>query len=321
MASTRFDHDRGGDRAQTLTLEADARRRARSAARPAPARAVPPARVAEVRPLTDDAIEVTFAVPESSPTSSRTCRASTSRCATASSTARAAPVVLDLPAAACAAASRSRSSATWAGASRPGRTPSSPRATRIDVMSPQGTFTSEGSPRSTASTWSASPPARASRRSWRSRTPCSRAPRRALHARVHEPLDARRDVPRGARRPQGPLPARLALHHVLSREQRTAPLLSGRIDAEKLRRMLDRSSRRRPSTSGSCAARSSWCSCARDTLEPRGVPVEHVRYELFTTEADRAEPRTAVRSSSSAARRRSRSSSRSTDCRRPSRAR
>ncbi len=29
-------------------------------------------------------------------------------------------------------------------------------------------------------------------------------------------------------------PARLALHHVLSREQRAAPLLSGRIDAAKL---------------------------------------------------------------------------------------
>ncbi|MEO5902075.1 MAG: Ig-like domain-containing protein, partial [Ilumatobacteraceae bacterium] len=34
-------------------------------------------------------------------------------------------------------------------------------------------------------------------------------------------------------------PARLALHHVLSREQRAAPLLSGRIDAEKLSTMLD----------------------------------------------------------------------------------
>jgi ring-1,2-phenylacetyl-CoA epoxidase subunit PaaE len=35
-------------------------------------------------------------------------------------------------------------------------------------------------------------------------------------------------------------PARLALHHVLSREQRAAPLLSGRIDAEKLDAILDR---------------------------------------------------------------------------------
>ena len=34
-------------------------------------------------------------------------------------------------------------------------------------------------------------------------------------------------------------PTRLALHHVLSREQRSAPLLSGRIDEERLRRILD----------------------------------------------------------------------------------
>ncbi|MBW8872691.1 MAG: phenylacetate-CoA oxygenase/reductase subunit PaaK, partial [Leifsonia sp.] len=34
-------------------------------------------------------------------------------------------------------------------------------------------------------------------------------------------------------------PSRLALHHVLSREQRSAPLLSGRIDEERLHRMLD----------------------------------------------------------------------------------
>ena len=40
-------------------------------------------------------------------------------------------------------------------------------------------------------------------------------------------------------------PARLALHHVLSREQRAAPLLSGRIDA--------RSSMR--SSTGSCRPR------------------------------------------------------------------
>ena len=34
-------------------------------------------------------------------------------------------------------------------------------------------------------------------------------------------------------------PTRLTLHHVLSREQRTAPVLSGRIDEEKLRTILD----------------------------------------------------------------------------------
>src|SRR5690606_36886675 len=33
-------------------------------------------------------------------------------------------------------------------------------------------------------------------------------------------------------------PTRFALHHVLSREQRAAPLLSGRIDEERLHRIL-----------------------------------------------------------------------------------
>ena len=86
-------------------------------------------------------------------------------------------------------------------------------------------------------------------------------------------------------------PSRLALHHVLSREQRTAPLLSGRIDGEKLDRMLDVLIR--PETVDE------WFLCgpfelvqlARDTLEARGVPTKHVRYELFTTDADRVEPR------------------------------
>lgn len=86
-------------------------------------------------------------------------------------------------------------------------------------------------------------------------------------------------------------PARLALHHVLSREQRTAPLLSGRIDAEKLGTMLDVLIR--PETVDE------WFLCgpfelvqlARDTLEGVGVDAKHVRYELFTTDADRVEPR------------------------------
>ncbi|MGW4929587.1 1,2-phenylacetyl-CoA epoxidase subunit PaaE [Agromyces sp. NPDC004153] len=86
-------------------------------------------------------------------------------------------------------------------------------------------------------------------------------------------------------------PSRLAVHHVLSREQRTAPLLSGRIDAEKLGTMLDVLIR--PETVDE------WFLCgpfelvqlARDTLAAKGVPVDHVRYELFTTDADRVEPR------------------------------
>lgn len=86
-------------------------------------------------------------------------------------------------------------------------------------------------------------------------------------------------------------PSRLAVHHVLSREQRTAPLLSGRIDAPKLETMLDLLIR--PETVDE------WFLCgpfelvqlSRDTLAAKGVDTAHVRYELFTTDADRVEPR------------------------------
>jgi ring-1,2-phenylacetyl-CoA epoxidase subunit PaaE len=88
-------------------------------------------------------------------------------------------------------------------------------------------------------------------------------------------------------------PARLALHHVLTREQRTAPLLSGRIDEERLARIIDVLIR--PETVDE------WFLCgpfelvqlARDALAARGIPSERVRYELFTTDADRVEPRRA----------------------------
>lgn len=86
-------------------------------------------------------------------------------------------------------------------------------------------------------------------------------------------------------------PTRLALHHVLSREQRSAPLLSGRIDEERLRRILD--ALVRPDTVDE------WFLCGpfelvqlcRDTLDDIGVESAHVRYELFTTgEGGRPEP-------------------------------
>ncbi|OMH29326.1 phenylacetic acid degradation protein [Tersicoccus phoenicis] len=78
-------------------------------------------------------------------------------------------------------------------------------------------------------------------------------------------------------------PSRLALHHVLSREQRISPLLTGRIDAEKLTTIVD-SVVRTPLVD-------EWFLCgpfdlvqlARDTLAERGVPASKVRFELFTT--------------------------------------
>jgi ring-1,2-phenylacetyl-CoA epoxidase subunit PaaE len=78
-------------------------------------------------------------------------------------------------------------------------------------------------------------------------------------------------------------PSRLALHHVLSREQRIAPLLSGRIDAEKLQALLG--------TAIQADQVDEWFLCGpfelvqlcRDTLAERGVKPEHIRFELFTS--------------------------------------
>src|SRR5690606_27819192 len=78
-------------------------------------------------------------------------------------------------------------------------------------------------------------------------------------------------------------PTRLALHHVLSREQRTAPVLSGRLDEEKLRLIFDKLV--------PVASVGEWFLCgpfalvdlARDILGDLGVPREHIRFELFTT--------------------------------------
>jgi len=81
-------------------------------------------------------------------------------------------------------------------------------------------------------------------------------------------------------------PARLALHHVLSREQRAAPLLSGRIDAEKLDAILDRLVPPATVTEWFLCGPFELVALCRDTLERRGVPASRIRFELFTTDAD-----------------------------------
>ncbi len=78
-------------------------------------------------------------------------------------------------------------------------------------------------------------------------------------------------------------PTRLTLHHVLSREQRTAPLLSGRIDETKLRTIL--------AALIPPAQVDEWFLCGplalvdlcREVLGDLGVSREHIRFELFTT--------------------------------------
>lgn len=78
-------------------------------------------------------------------------------------------------------------------------------------------------------------------------------------------------------------PSRLALYHVLTRERRSSELLSGRLDAGKLAQILD--------ALVPVDDVDEWFFCGpfelvqlcRDTLADRGVPADRIRYELFTT--------------------------------------
>ncbi len=154
---------------------------------------------------------------------------------------------------------------------------------RIDVMSPQGTFTTDlddldGKHIVGIAAGSGITPLMALAHTVLARSETSRftlvyTNRTAVDVMFLEELSDLKDR----------YPARLALHHVLSREQRSAPLLSGRIDEERLRRMLD--------TIIHPAAVDEWFLCGpfelvqlcRDTLESVGVDRSHIRFELFTT--------------------------------------
>ena len=255
---------------------ADACSRAPSADRRLAApRALPRPRVAAVRPLTDAAVEVTFAVPPRAARRVRLPRRAARRPARRRSTAtrcgartRSAGVDRRRRRAAISVAIKRDLGgrfSTWAPSElAPGD--------ELDVMSPQGTFTST-SPTSTARTSPASPRARASRRSWRSpRTVLARVRDLAVHARLHEPLDDRRDVPRGARRPQGPLPgAARAAPRALARAARGAAAVGPHRRGAAAPRSSTRSCCPTPSTSGSSAGRSSSSQLCRDTLDDIGV--------------------------------------------------
>lgn len=246
--------------------------------------------VAEVRPLTADAVEVTFAVPDEladdytylpgqyvalrAELDGHERRRSYSICRPPERGSLSIAIKRDLGGV----------FSTWANSElKAGDT--------LDVMSPQGTFTStldalDGKHVVGIAAGSGITPLMALAHTVLSRSATSEfelvyTNRSTLDVMFLEELAELKDR----------YPSRLALHHVLSREQRTAPLLSGRIDASKLDQMLDVLIR--PETVDE------WFLCgpfelvqlARDTLAGKGVPVEHVRYELFTTDADRVEPR------------------------------
>ncbi len=244
--------------------------------------------VADVRPLTADSVEVTFAVPEElhgeydylagqyvalrARIDGQELRRSYSICRPPHPGSISVAIKRDL----------GGRFSTWATAElHPGD--------RIDVMSPQGTFTSRlddlddkhvvGIAAGSGITPLMSLAQTVLARSETSRFTLVYTNRSTMDVMFLEDLAELKDR----------YPARLALHHVLSREQRTAPLLSGRIDEDKLRRMLD--------ALIPPAHVDEWFLCGpfelvqlcRDTLQSVGVDPTHVHFELFTTgEPDQA---------------------------------
>ena len=78
-------------------------------------------------------------------------------------------------------------------------------------------------------------------------------------------------------------PTRFAVHHVLSREQRINPLMSGRIDGEKLNAILDHVIQVDKADEWFLCGPFELVQLCRDTRAERGVREDDVRVELFTT--------------------------------------
>lgn len=239
--------------------------------------------VANVRPLTADSVEVTFAVPPElandydyasgqhvalrAHLDGRELRRSYSICRPPSPGALSIAIKRDLGGV----------FSTWANSELK-------TGDRLDVMSPQGTFTTDlddvaGKHFVAIAAGSGITPLVALASSILSRADDSRftlvyTNRTAVDVMFLEELADLKDR----------YPARLALDHVLSREQRAAPLLTGRIDEDRLRRML--------ATIIHPAAVDEWFLCGpfelvqlcRDTLADVGVPADNIRFELFTTD-------------------------------------
>jgi ring-1,2-phenylacetyl-CoA epoxidase subunit PaaE len=78
-------------------------------------------------------------------------------------------------------------------------------------------------------------------------------------------------------------PARFALHHVLTRERRSSGLLSGRLDAERVRGILDNLIFAQDVDEWFICGPFDLVQVCRDTLAEFGVAAGAIRYELFTT--------------------------------------
>ncbi|MBB5634041.1 ring-1,2-phenylacetyl-CoA epoxidase subunit PaaE [Cryobacterium mesophilum] len=79
-------------------------------------------------------------------------------------------------------------------------------------------------------------------------------------------------------------PARFALYHVLTRERRASDVLSGRLDAERLGTFLEYLVRPGDVDEWFICGPFELVQLVRDTLEEAGVDRHHVRFELFTTD-------------------------------------
>ncbi|WP_395245033.1 1,2-phenylacetyl-CoA epoxidase subunit PaaE [Agromyces sp. MMS24-K17] len=241
--------------------------------------------VADVRPLTEEAIEVTFAVPAALveeydylPGQFVALRARIDGDQLRRSYSLCRPPT---PGAISIAIKRDRGGrfSTWAHEHlRPGD--------ELDVMSPQGTFTSsladlDGATVAGIAAGSGITPMMALATAVLERSETSRfelvyANRSTPDVMFLEDLGDLKDR----------YPTRFALHHVLSREQRASPLLSGRIDEERLRVILERLV--------IPASIDEWFLCGpielvnlcRTALEVAGVEPRHIRYELFSTDDD-----------------------------------
>lgn len=239
--------------------------------------------VREVRKLTEDSIEVTFAVPDElageydyapgqylalrKELGGRELRRSYSICA--------APVPGELRV----AIKRDLGGefSTWANESLAA-------GEVIDVMSPQGTFTTTVAPdaaRHYAAIVAGSgvTPVMSLARTILAASPSTRfslvySNRTAQDVMFLEELAELKDR----------YPSRFALFHVLTRERRVSDVFSGRIDASRLETFLEHLVRPHDVDEWFVCGPFELVQLVRDTLEEAGVAREHVRFELFTTD-------------------------------------
>lgn len=242
-----------------------------------------PLTVREVRRLTEDSIEVTFDVPEEFADNydyepgqylalrmnlnGRELRRSYSICAV--------PVPGELRV----AIKRDLGGefSTWANESLTA-------GTVIDVMSPQGTFTTEVAPDTNRhyaaiAAGSGVTPIMSLARTILRASPNTQfsliySNRTANDVMFLEELAELKDA----------FPARFALYHVLTREKRASEIMSGRLDAERLNTFLEYLVRPGDVDEWFICGPFELVQLVRDTLEEAGVDRHHVRFELFTTD-------------------------------------